>query len=413
MGIIALPGFAATRARRGSNVIQFSVGEHFKGKANKLVHWNCPIMPQGNPGNQPFISMNDAKDIVTLMLSWRRGAHPYIAYQACKLLSESEEIRERTVAIMAGSVAEDRVFLPGESVTDLIVAKPEDLPLDSWTNLRRVLEGKDRNLLDNTFVRLAKALKKLGLSESLDAMNRPYMGHFFDGNKGFHKGADTQKIEFVSALKRIDTYWKSALHDYKQYLLLTAQEGKEYDAALALTHVYLKIGHMVHLISDMCVPAHTKNDLHDPIIGKKDSLERWMTLADWQDIRRKEGKPNVRIWDSGSIAPPQVNSPFGLEAFVRSVVSSTQRFRSVDAKGNILEGWQRQEFEDEIMQSVPSNVRDNISAFNYLNQQKKGRLDGLECFMQGSVLIPQAIRVSAELILNFLATAKGEIAPIP
>jgi len=410
-------GFAARPANMGENVHFFSVGKHFSGKADKLVNWgSCPVMPPENPQGKPSISMKDAQKLVTKMLDWDKGTHPYLAYQACGLIKDDEEVKTHTVAVMMGSVAEDRVFLPGETVADLIVDVPKDLPRESERALKNLLEGRDPNKVDNFFIGLTKLLRKLDMPVEIDALNRPYMAHFFDSDgRGFHKGIRNQSLEFVSALSRINTYWKSALEDYAKYREKTSTINNKYESSVALTHAYLKLGHMIHLICDMCVPAHTLNDLHAPGLAKKDSLERYMTLKNWEDIRRKKSKPNVRIWDNASLFPISIGSniilseieKFDVVTFVKSVAHNTRRFRSVDGTGRDMSDRERKEFEDEVMDALPSKWRDEVNDSGYLNQDRKGRLSDLECFMQGSVLVPQAISVSAQLIANFLETARN------
>jgi hypothetical protein len=164
------------------------------------------------------------------------------------------------------------------------------------------------------------------------------------------------------------------MHLYWDYASTLYKKGDKPRAFYAL-------GHLIHLVQDLHVPAHTHNDIHGPTVflGKLDSFESWCTRADYPHITRPENNENIKIWDSGPLHPPEPDKSWNSEnakekmaGFVDSFVKQTQRFRSVDSEGT-----------DE-------------------GERFQGKLTDEECYKQSAVLIPAAIKNSAQLLVNFL-----------
>jgi len=322
-----------------------------------------------------FIEMKEAQKEVKRILSADGACHEYIAYEAAKLSKNIDAVRY-TLHIMVGAGSEDYIFMPSETLDDLFVKKT-DKTFKSREEYARHIVPKDEyddhvpNFLESMFWLIAKITKKiLGSDIEDDAINRPYMAHFYDNSRAEDdRGLNVQKgeIKFQSALDRLKLYWKLATNYY--------QNGEKPKAFVAL-------GHMVHLISDMHVPAHVHNDIHGPtiLLGKLDSLEQWAKKKNYPHIQRGENDINIKIWDSSPLAPPSPDKSWApeninekIDAFVNSIVNISRQFKSVDAPGD-----------------APG-------------QKVAGKpLTDDECYYQASILIPLAISNSSQLIVNFI-----------
>ncbi len=270
---------------------------------------------------------------------------------------------------MVGAKGEDYVFMPGEKLDDLF-KKPSKYTEDEYMKI--VSKDSSLTFFERFFMFVAKFWKKIRGSVEDDVINRPYMAHFYDltrpeNDRGLN--IDELGIKFQSALDRIKAYWDLALAYYKK---------EEYGNA------FCALGHIVHLVSDLHVPAHVHNDPHGPtlFLGKLDSLEQWAKRADYPHIQRGKGKMNITIWDSSPLAPPEKDHTWTpenvyskIEEFVNGIARNTQKFRSVDAFG-----------------TEP-------------DQKIKGKLTDDECYAQASVLIPSAIFNSAQIMVNFVEYA--------
>ncbi len=92
-----------------------------------------------------------------------------------------------------------------------------------------------------------------------------------------------------------DYSWVDAREYY--YRALTSQTKEERDENFART--FRALGQVIHLIEDMAVPAHTRNDNHAPIIGGTDFYER--TIRNIPQGATGEAKSFDRLdyyWDS-------------------------------------------------------------------------------------------------------------------
>jgi len=360
------PGYAMP-----ANVSQFHVGEAPpKGTPSRqIMEWgNIDIAAPGRRPGRHSISYESAQEEVSRMLKGEANNHQYIAYEAAKLCGAYPEVAKYTLHLMVGAGAEDFVFLPGETLDD-IYARP---PKRRFSNMREfsaaVEPGEVPSLLQGLFRAVSGIWRKVRKSFDEDSINRPYFSHFYDPRRKGEQGLDILEgdLKFRSALDRMQRYW-----DYASILY---QQGQKPRAFYAL-------GHLIHLVQDLHVPAHTHNDIHGPTVflGKPDSLEQWCVRSDHPHITRPQKNDNIKIWDSGSLTPPKPDRSWDkdniqekLAGFVDSFVRRTQRFRSVDAEGT-GEG-----------------------------QRRTGKLSDDECYSQASVLIPLAIRDSARLIVNFI-----------
>lgn len=95
---------------------------------------------------------------------------------------------------------------------------------------------------------------------------------------------DSLNPDHIHALQRATTHtddgepysWADARNYY--YLALTSATKEVRDENFAKT--FRALGQVIHLLEDMAVPAHVRNDAHDPIIGGTDFYEH--TIRDLQ-----------------------------------------------------------------------------------------------------------------------------------
>lgn len=365
--VAGAPGFAMP-----PNVMQFHVGEAPpKGTpSRRIMEWgNIGIVPPGGKPGKHSISFEAAQEEVGRMLKGEGNNHQYIAYEAAKLCAVYPEVAKYTLHLMVGAGAEDYVFLPNESLDD-IYARPPKRRFSSMHEFSAAVEpGEVPSLLQGIFRTASRIWKKVKKSFDGDSINRPYFAHFYDPRRrAGEQGLDILDgdLKFVSALDRMQRYW-----DYASILY---QQGQ-------MPRAFYALGHLIHLVQDLHVPAHTHNDIHGPTVflGKPDSLEQWCVRSDHPHITRPGKNDNIKIWDSGPLSPPRPDRSWSrdnirekLSEFVDSFVRRTQRFRSVDAMGTDKD------------------------------QRRTGKLSDGECYSQANVLIPQAIRDSARLIVNFI-----------
>jgi hypothetical protein len=339
--------------------------------SRKIMEWEpIDILEPGEKPRKNSITYKQAQKEVSKMLKTDDSCHQYLAYEAAKLCRAYPEATKHTLHLMAGAAAEDYFFRPGETLDDLHV-RPPRRTFKSRRELSHAVgePGEVPSFFGGLFRVVAKLWKRMRGSPDEDSINRPYFGHFYDptrdeGDKGLN--ILHGDITFKSALHRMQSYWEVASALYVK--------GDRPNAFCAL-------GHMIHLVQDLHVPAHVHNDIHGPTVflGKLDSFESWCIRSDHPHITRPAKNENIRIWDSGGLAPPSPDRSWTprnirdkLKGFTDSFVQDTQNFRSVDAEGT---------GED---------------------QGRKGKLTDDECYKQGSYLIPWAIFNSAQLIVNFL-----------
>ncbi|HLC68680.1 MAG TPA: hypothetical protein VJH24_02475 [Candidatus Bilamarchaeaceae archaeon] len=365
----------------GPTIMEFSTGSPPSpgSPGRRIMEWgSVGISPSGLDGKRGM-TYRQAQQAVTKLLEDDPATHEYIAYEAAKLCGDNEATRY-TLQIMIGALGEDFVFCEGETIGDLYAEPPKRSREEAWKAMEGArMYGDDiPSFFSGFFLLTAKLWNRLvrRLPEK-DPINRPYFAHFYDPSRGEEDGGLSLlngDIKFRSALWRIKKFWHMASDLY--------QRGDRPGAFHAL-------GHAVHLLEDLHVPAHVHNDPHGPtfFLGHHDSFEKWNVRSDYPHLQRAKGRPNVRIWDSGPLSSPRPNIHWRadnidakLAAFVNTVARNTQRFRSVDAKG--------------------TDPR----------QQRTGKLIDAECFAQASELIPLAIQNCAQLIVNFLDYNRVQLA---
>jgi hypothetical protein len=166
--------------------------------------------------------------------------------------------------------------------------------------------------------------------------NHPFCNHFWNPRNGTEEGlkffslyqfpSESYKVvQWQSAYRRAQTLWNSALNYYK---------GKNYDKA------YEWLGRVVHLLTDMSVPAHVNKtssqygyfDVHYEIPGwdgwgDPDSYENYMktNYSNWYAENR-----NYSAYSFGNL----------LDLF-SSMALMAHRFDSNDASGEVDQGKRR------------------------------------------------------------------------
>ncbi len=337
--------------------------------SRRIMEWNSVEITKSRGGSKHELSLKDAQKEISRLLGAKHSSHQHLTYEAIRLCGSYTEASEYTLHMIAGSMAEDFFFRQAESLHDIYASTPKK-EFEDMHELKRALEPNEPpSFVKRIFMGIAKFWRKILGGSEKDSINRPYFAHFHDpsrkpGDEGLN--LFDGDLRFQSAFDRIQSYWDTA-SDY--YI-----DGDKPRAFCAL-------GHILHLVQDMHVPAHVHNDVHGPnlILGKPDSLEEWCILADYPHLERPGNKENIRIWDNGPIEPPKPDVDWNrgnvgdrMKAFLNACVVKTKTFRSVDAKGT-ADG-----------------------------QKKEGVLSNEECFDQASCLIPLAISNSAQLIANFI-----------
>ncbi|MDO8553733.1 MAG: hypothetical protein Q7S22_02915 [Candidatus Micrarchaeota archaeon] len=324
------------------------------------------IGPTDNPERikGKHISQERAQKEVQKMLDNPDASHQYIAFEGAKLCGNKDAVKY-TLHLMIGACGEDFVFLPGEDMSSIYRKEPRR----SWSDIHDVLSSNVPSFLSGIFKIGAKLWRTIRKLPEDDPVNRPYFAHFYDPSRSENDrglnilGGD---LTFQSALERSQKLWMKASKYYRQ--------GNKPMA-------FYTLGHILHLVADMHVPAHVHNDMHGPtiVLGKQDSLEGWVKRTSCMDIRRGRGRTNITIWDSGPLTPPVADSSWTPEnvyskigEIMHMAAINTHKFRSVDSEGDLLD------------------------------QKTTGNLTNEECFQQGDVLIRSAITATAQMISNFI-----------
>ncbi len=343
--------------------------------ARDIMDWKPVGISQPVAGKQAppdSITYGEAQKEVARALDGRKPCHEYIAYEAAKMCGNNPLVARYTLHILVGAAAEDFAFAPGESFENLYASKPKRA-----LNSRADLSGSaipEPSRIPSFFQGIMTMASRIGAYFSKgkadkDELNRPYFAHFYDPSRK----ADDQGLSLLGG----DVRFKTAKDRARMYWHLASG----YYASKDMPRAFCALGHLVHLISDMHVPAHVHNDVHGPnvILGKPDSLENWLVRADYPHIARTPDEPNARIWGGKQLKPPEPDRSWHdgnvdekLGQLVERVVAEARGFRSVDAQGT---------------------NRD---------EKKTGSLSDDECFRQANVLIPGAISHSAQIIANFM-----------
>jgi hypothetical protein len=242
--------------------------------------------------------------------------------------------------------------------------------------------GKSLKIMRSAFMLLSDLWRGITSDVTLDPFNKPYFAHFYECT---HPSDDRGlsllggELKFQSARSRMLNYWNLAAGYY---------------AGGDAPRAFVALGHLVHLVGDLHVPAHVHNTPHGSsvLLCKPDSLEEWTARKDYPVITRSKGRSNATIWSARNVAvTPMADGSWNsgnladkLGSFALAMSFATQKFRSVDAPGRGL----------------------------HLYQDRTGALDDGECFYQGETLMPAAIRDSAQIIINFVDYAKRNGQPV-
>lgn len=385
-GAGTLPGYQSIRPEKGSNAVFFDVGKAPpKGSpARRLMDWSDSIhvlMPNEERDPEKLqMEYFEAQKAVSKILKDPHGVHQYIAYEAARLCATDPLVQKHTWHMVVGAWSEDYFFAPGESIKDICLDDPSKVP-EVVGKLAKQFGGRKPGPMHKVFMFLSNEWKTFTGNVESDPLNRPYFAHFYDrtrvpGDQGIN--LLNGELRFQSARDRMLKYWDLAC---------------DYYAKGDRPRAFLSLGHVLHLVGDLHVPAHVHNDAHgpSPLLGKEDSLEKWTARTDYPSITRSDKDSNTTIWSSKTIAPPKADQSWNkdnlaakLGGFAAVVAYKTEKFRSVDAKGSGLTPY----------------------------QDKLGALKDAECFYQGETLIPAAILDSAQIIANFADYAKRDGKPV-
>ncbi len=348
--------------------------------SRKLMDWNSSIaVIEGEDERDPKklqLNYDEAQRAVSDILKDARAVHPYITSEAGRMYSDEPLVRKHLWHLVVGSLAEDYAFMPGETLAKIcnneakvpdalkIITTPGESSSGSRV-MRWILIG---------FTKIMNLFKRDPYGDPAD---RPYWAHFSQPTGQLTSKGLTMlngDLKFQSSAERLRAYWNLALNYYS-----TGDRPRAFCA----------LGHAVHLVQDMHVPAHVHNDVHGPtiLLGKLDSFESWTAKGTWPSITRGTGESNASIWDSRSLTRPDPDRTWNkdnivlkLASFSGIILNRTQQYRSVDVKG--------------------------VGGNGLRGQDKTGALSDAECYEQGRIQIPDAIRDSAQLIVNFVDYVK-------
>lgn len=361
----------ALRILKEARTSMFNTGEMPDGGSPswRIAQW-MPVRVRQRAGRHNVdIGYRTAQKEVDVLRRSTTAVHEHIAYEAARLCERIQEVREHTLHIVAGTLAEDYVFAPGEKFEDLYARQPRRVFRNAteFSMAMGLAAHQSPSLVAGIFDIVRRIWESITKKPERDPF-RPYFAHFDRGPEYEERGLSLLggDLLFRSALERIIMYWKIASAFY--------ETGDRSNAFCAL-------GHIIHLVSDLHVPAHVHNDTHTA--RNPDSLERWLERADYPDIRRNQEETNVRIWTRGPLSECRPDATWNsgnieekLTEFINKIIRSTQRFRSVDAAGRCP------------------------------GQNRTGKLTDDECYAQASILVPAAISACAQVIVNFLEQNK-------
>jgi len=212
-------------------------------------------------------------DKVTYTVDTGKEVHQWIAKEATALVSEQFPGVEIAQPLYRGTI-EASTLIPGSDSTLLEGAFDEDVDL--------LVHGA----IENPF-----------------GQWEPFLRHFCAGGDGdeIYNGW----LGYDSALEQAEAYWQTYVID-------------NYLSSRSLSYYYL--GHVVHLLQDMSVPAHVHNDQHG--IGD-DEYEDWVGE-----------NSHFQNYDTADVASSwNIYLPTGLEAVFRLTADYTEDYPSDDYWG--------------------------------------------------------------------------------
>lgn len=353
--------------------------------SRKLMDWQTsPEVTEANDVRDPKklqMDYTEAQRAVSDILKDPTAVHPYITSEAARMYNDDPLVRKHLWHMVVGALAEDFTFMPGETLGS-ICNKQAKVP-DALKVIKTPGEASSGSqVMRWALIGFTKIVNLFKRDPYGDPADRPYWAHFFQRTGVLTGNGLTMfkgDLKFQSSAERLRAYWKLAVDYYSK--------GDTPRAFYAL-------GHAIHLVQDMHVPAHVHNDVHGPtfLLGKIDSFEKWTARGDWPSITRGKGDSNVSIWDNGPIARPAADRTWNrdnitvrLAGFAGTIAYKTQQLRSVDVEG---------------------------TGVVLKNQTKTGALSDAECYEQARIQIPDAIRHSGQLIINFVDYVKRNGEPV-
>jgi hypothetical protein len=348
--------------------------------ARDTMDWKSSIQvietPEERDATKLQMEITATQDAVSAILKDARAVHPYITSEAARMFSDEALVRKHLLHLVVGSLAEDYAFMPGETLEG-ICNNSERIP-DALKIVQTPGEASSGSpIMRGILIGFTKVVNLFKRDPYGDPADRPYWAHFSQPTGQLTSRGLTMfngDLKFQSSAERLRKYWNLAVDYYVK--------GDRPRAFCAL-------GHAVHLVQDMHVPAHVHNDVHGPtiLLGKVDSFEKWTAKGTWPSITRGTGDSNASIWDSRSLTRPtpdrlwvKDNLTLKLASFTGAILNKTQQYRSVDVKG--------------------------VGGNGLRGQGKTGALSDPECYEQSRILIPAAILDSAQLIINFVDYVK-------
>jgi len=242
-----------------------------------------------------------------------------------------------------------------------------------------------------------------------------FLNHFYDPTTG--SGLSDFPWYGVSSLQwanQLNNFWswKWARDYYYKGLTMTAKTERE----LELSNAFSALGHVMHLVQDLAVPAHVRNDAHPT----GDSYEKYAndTVADLIFT----GYSAVNNASFNSLSTFWANGGEGLAEFTNANFVSEDTIFSLDyphpAKENttayLVEQYARDGKLDTVYY-IQGYTSQRLAAYSYLwkNAMPPTILYNLDDFVYkdyASQLIPRAVGYSAGLLNYFF---RGDIDAIP
>lgn len=183
------------------------------------------------------------------------------------------------------------------------LTKPGLTPSSSWSSIATAsMEDNDNNIIEG-------ATDEDRVFRNPFGQSIPYLCHFVAGGDGTEilDGYSTGSLHYYSAYEQAANYWNTYVVD-------------NYNTEKSLAYYYL--GHVVHLLEDMSVPAHVHNDGHP--LG--DTYEDTIASND-----------NYMSWGyaNGSLGGPEgdISLPSSLISLFQNTANYTEDYPSDDASG--------------------------------------------------------------------------------
>ena len=197
-----------------------------------------------------------------------------------------------------------------------------------------------------------------------DPLDGPFMRHFC-------KGADGSELEY-------GLFWDIYDSAYEQGILIWDDYAKP-DYPGNKPRAYYRFGHVVHLLSDMTVPAHVHNDEHPLSEPYEDSIgaNEWFKLWYFGCTRSSLGS----VWEY----PLSVDYS-DLRSIFYTTANYTEDYDSEDASGDVSKG------------SSPYYPADYPTTWHRPGEvSRDGGMSSTELTITGDDLMPYAIRRMADL----------------